>query len=390
MKESERIDEIISHIIAKIENNKDKFEGIGISDGAGSLSMFYFICSKYYKDENYLQKGAEHLSEAFERLNNGYLSRKIFRELVELGKFIELLEKELNYPIDTNEALEDIDDILQQQMEEALKAGNFDPVTGALSYGYYFISRLESNKNSAEKLAYLLKELYTLPKTNENGMFWRSKLKDDEAIYLGITHGSSAILNFLSICHYKGISIDKQTILETARYIKTKQLQDNPILFPVIVDEAEKKDIYPNSWCYGDAGTLYGLLKSAILLEDVPMLQITLNQLLEVGQRPYAPPYFQAGPSLLYGTAGMAMAFHKIYEETEDPVFMKVYQNKIKDIIALYDPEAEFLGYQGYWNQAAAVTNYSFDQGMIGIALSLMTVKEPSIYKSIYPFYYLY
>jgi hypothetical protein len=384
-------DDVLRALDQEIARNEDKFTILGYRYGVLSLSLYYFTASRYFRSEEHFRKGEDRLAKVFGLLNDGYVSARLYKEIAEVGEFLEYCRRMDLYTEDTNEILDDFDSLLHERMQEDLAQKNFDPATGALAYGYYFLSRLPSTNKVEPILRELAIALQRLSFEDENGVYWKSKLKGDDSVYLGITHGSAAVITFLVQLTRKGVVLGMDGLIrKAALYIKNSELTNKAIIYPVVKGEPLDKPQYSNNWCYGDIGTAYGLFEAARHLNDEALYHHCLEVFRQIVQRPDGPPYLIAGKGLLYGYAGIALVCSHLHELTGCGFFSDAYTHMAMRVRGSYNPDDEFMGYRGYWNQELPVTNYSFFEGMIGISLFLMADSRPELQQSLKPLFNLY
>lgn len=359
---NEAIDHILINIASRIDSNKAKFSHLGLRDGVTGLSLFNYAMYCYTSLDHYRDKGDLYLEKAFKKLNKGYISPILYREIAELGWFLQHISS-LGMGIDDpNSALDDIDEMLYEVMKSEMARQNFDPITGVLAYGHYFLSRVKAKPQIAEVILEINQFLVQIAHKEKNGIYWKSKLKPEDPIYLGISHGSANIILFL--VHSSLLlnqHIWKDSIKKACNYIVNHQIDHPYMVFPVIVNEdISKYPLFPKHYCYGDYGTLYGLYRGYAYLKDEKGKNLTLSLVLKSHEIGYEPPILVAGPSLLYGHAGLAMLFRGFHRLSGIEAFDQIYQAMLEHLIGCYDECDTYLGYKGYWNQSEKTTNYSF------------------------------
>lgn len=383
----DKIKEILLQIHKKISEKASLFEGIGVSSGTAGLSLYYYLHAKFHSDDNSAALGALYLNRSFEILDKGYLSANLYRELGELGSWLEIGSRFGFFEVHTNAALKPVDRLLVKQMRVEIKKENLNSIIG---YGHYFINRSYSTKTAYKHLDELLLAIVNSAQHNNKGTFWFSAIKGEKEIYLGMSHGSAGILNLLIQASERSTKpIDRGIIEQGISYIKNNELTDKPVVYPIIVDELYQRQIYPNNWCYGDPSVAYVFLKSAIYLGDEMQTTYILNHLHHISARPYGQPYSETGLGLLYGTAGLAMLYFKMHELTHQEFLLNAYEDHIARLVAAFDKRDEHLGYKAYWNQGFATTNWAFSDGLIGIAVSLMGYVDKELQKVYAPFFNL-
>jgi Lanthionine synthetase C-like protein len=187
---------------------------------------------------------------------------------------------------------------------------------------------------------------------------------------------------------FRGSEKIHELILGACNYIMNVRLENAPLVFPTVVGKIEK-DIYPKNYCYGDFGTLYGLMRGYQFLDDGPNVEKCVLLFDEIDMKGYDAPYLSAGQSLLYGNAGLAMLFRKFNQHHPSSTFVEAYEKRIDKILATYDNNAEWMGFTGYWNQELDYINYTFNEGIIGIVIELMHLAKPEMDCKFEEFFYL-
>lgn len=372
---------IVIDLLEAVEKNKHHFSTIGVSNGISGIALLYICLYHSTGEVSYADKAREIIFDSIEKLNNDYGSRIIFREIAEMGIMLELSRNVALIGEELDDLLTDFDDVLFNEMKEQIHQGNYDPVTGALAQGNYFLSR----KNSAiatEALALLDEFLMHSAIWEGNMAYWKSKLKEKETVYLGLSHGSAAIINYLITRSKNGFfSKDKEQLISAAtNYILSKEIKNNPVFFPVQVGERYKDDqVYSNNLCYGDPGTLYGLLTALQFLNRADEMEMLRKMTCLAAKRDLSFPYLSSGYSLLYGKAGLYSLYAHLSEKLDSPELGRAAARIFADLVAAYDEKDDFRGYRGHWNQQIETTNFSFIEGIAGIAVTLLSGISPII-----------
>ena len=215
-------------------------------------------------------------------------------------------------------------------------------------------------------------------KGDKGSYYWISKLKENDQIYLGATHGLAGIVLFLTQVSKMGLDLSMQQEIDASikgacKYIKLQQYEkEHPLVFPIIVGELKYTKIYPKNYCYGDFTTIYGLFNGYNHLDDAKGLKYVKDCFKLAESKGFDAPYLDAGKSLLYGHAGTAMVSRNLFLDSGDKKYLSLYHNRVDYLISQFDPEDEYLGFKGYWNQGIPHVNFSFFEGLIGIAIELL------------------
>ncbi len=385
------IDHILINIADRVERNKAKFSQLGLRDGVTGLSLFNYALYLHYGLEHYRDKGDQYLEKAFKKLNKGYISPILYREIAELGWFVQHCSSLGLAVEEPNEVLNDIDDMLYEVMKSEMEARNFDPITGVLAYGHYFLSRVKSRPELANIIQEINDFLLALAQEEKDGIYWKSQLKQDDSSYLGISHGSANVILFMV---YSSLLLDRHDLKEPIRkacnYIVNNQIDHPYLVFPVIVGEdLSTYKVFPKHYCYGDYGTLYGLYRGFDYLQDEKGKELAVSLIQKSHDIGYEKPMLVAGPSLLYGHAGLAMLFRRFHQYSGVEAFEQVYYGFVEHLVERFNECDNFLGYHGYWNQSEKITNYSFFEGMLGISMLLMSVENDKIGRLFEEFFFL-
>lgn len=362
-----------------VEEKQDRMDTLGLKFGRLGLSLFYFGLYDYFKIDRYKTNAIFFLEDCFDKLNSGYVSHELYREIADLGTFVEYAVNANWIDSSTKESLIDIDTLLYDELHTEINKGNFDPINGALFYGYYFLSRSENCTLKTDAIISIVEFIDSISHRSDKGRYWKSKLKGDDSIYLGISHGISNIIIFL-VYALRGKVLNYnsriQSILEeSCSFISNSKLLNHPLLFPIIIGKENETGIHSKNYCYGDHSTLYGLLEGYRYLNNKTAGHRCIAMFEEIERRGYNEPYLNAGYGLLYGRAGISMIYRRLYEITHHPFFEIAHKKQIECILNVYSPVCSDLGYKGYWNQHLEHTNYCFNEGIIGIAMELMSLK---------------
>jgi len=372
---------IVSSIMKEVESHSNLLSKIGVRHGLAGLALLYFACYKFTNNAHDLEQGTETIKQCIDKLNLGYESPTIFSEMAEIGCMMELL-KELDIIEEAwYEVLHDFDEVLLIELKRQINNGNYDPYNGALAYGFYFLKRKTNSQVTRQALELVDSFLYSTANKDKETMYWISNLKGKETIYLGLSHGSAAIIKYFTERNRD----DQKLIKGAANYILKQELTNLPVYFPVEVNDEPPTDlpgqIYSNNWCYGDPGTLLGLSEAAIFLEDSELIEHCKTLLRNVVTRDLKPPYLASGDGLQYGRVGLSMIYYKLWEILGDSFLYKAYGENLKMTYSDFNIDKPFLGYKGYWNQSIPYTNYTMAEGIIGVALAFLACQDKSLHQ---------
>jgi hypothetical protein len=273
-------------------------------------------------------------------------------------------------------------------MKRKIAQKNLDVYTGALMSGNYYLSRNTENFLVEKCLTELVLAIDNLKILDDlGGYFWQSPIFNDDRVYTGISHGSAMIINFLCGVHQKGIETQLCEILirKAGLFLQSIKGKDtHKALYPNII--GEKLGNIQLSFCYGDLGTSYALLRASEVLKNERSRHEILEDLHHLGQitDPALANINDAG--ITYGAAGVATIFNKIAKLENSSIFEAYANFWVEKIPDFRTHNNQTIGYQAQFNQYNPATNIAFGEGIAGIGIAMMCFlnkKLPPIYELI-------
>jgi lantibiotic biosynthesis protein len=380
----EQIDLIAEILLDK----KSDLSTFGFSSGKLSLVLFYCYYATFKKEDKFLTIAGNILEECFDSISpKNYKGHNYFLELAELGQFLIFAKKNNWYDDEIEPFLESIDKPLFEYMQKKIDQKNLDVYAGALICGNYYLSR-ENNETVRNYLKTLILAIDKLKIQDEyGGYYWQSPIFNDDRVYTGISHGSAMIINFLCGVHQKGIEIQlcEDLIKNACLFLKNiKGKNSRKPLYPNVV--GENLGEIQLSFCYGDLGTSYALLRASEVLKDEKLHHEIMKDLHNLGQLTDSISANINDAGITYGAAGVVTIFNKIAKLENNPVFESYANFWIEKIPNFRTHNNQTLGYQAQFNQYSSATNIAFNEGIAGIGIIMMyflNKKLPSIYELI-------
>nr|WP_315423554.1 lanthionine synthetase C family protein [uncultured Pedobacter sp.] len=371
----ERINQIKNSLIEYSDQ-----EPIGLLNGLCGNMLFLFYLGKAQNDEKLTEIAFEILETIIEKIQT-LGSRYTFASgLAGVGWVIEHLSQNNFIDVDTNEILEDLDDVLSVILKSKNLEFKYDYLHGSLGIGLYFLNRKNYDK-SESIIEDLIVTLSVNSIANSDGVRWLSdnsnSLSNGKEVNFGLSHGISSILVFLVKAFNAGIKkeLSFRLIQDTVKYLLSKE-QDSKVhgsYFPSTLSELNPT---PNKsrlgWCYGDLGVCMSLGMAFTVLKD-QFLEEKLRKYLEFNiSRIDLETNIVHDAGLCHGTTGISLVYRRLYKILKFPFLL--------DAISLWDGEtlkmAKFDdGIAGY--KKIAVEGYTNDksllEGVSGIGLYLLT-----------------
>lgn len=360
---------------------------IGVLMGVSGLALFQFHYSKYLDDNAHSELGAEMISLCIERINQGYSYPTFCSGIAGMAWAIQYLQDEGFIDLDCDSLLGEFDEFLFNQMKTDLTKGNFDFLHGALGYGVYFLRRFQCTFNQNFKLRYefylkwLLDGIEELAIKDGDGYKWESSLdfeKGNLVYNLGLSHGMSSILNFVSRLHSVDSLKEKAEKLAKgcSAYILRFQRKDSKqnSQFPNVI-QVEKPNAYNSriAWCYGDLGIGLSLLQSGKYIGDTTIVNRALEILDHTTTRKSAINSQVVDAGICHGSFGNALIYSRMFQITNKALFRETSDFWLKDGIKKgehkfgYDFYKQWYGYDKNW-----IPPISLLDGVSGIGLVML------------------
>lgn len=387
--ESHRLNDIIDNITLSIEDSLSDsvFYNPSYEKGLLGFSLYYSYLARYKNEQFYISKAEECFEKGIKSLNimepiKRHIARSIDFHFSQIGRFVGFAVKHQLLDISASEYLDRLDENLFILMKGKLSIGDVDSGSGALASGYYFLSRANSGISVTEQLSYLVKGINTVAlKDIDGGLYWESKPFYNR-IYLGISHGSSLIISFLSSVYEHNIEPELcRNVIEKAMNFLIKQYRksDHKGLFPNMI--GDKVAPMQFSLCYGDIGMGYALLKAEKLLQSEQaklFADLVLNDCLTRSME----DRLTLDASIYYGASGLGIAFDKLAAITSDSRFSNRARYWYEQIPNYKTDIDDYTGFQTRLNREEDswnLFNVSFGWGITGIGISAMQFLDKSL-----------
>lgn len=321
-------------IISKIIENKFPLENnVGVLEGLTGICLFNYYYDEFIGGPNEL--GGEILKKSIDLINEGFLQPTFSQGVSGFGWTLDHLQKEKFIDINTDELLGPIDTHVQKALFYYINKNNLDFLHGALGCAYYFLNRYNSTSSISLKKSYQNILMEFLNELNKNfvfesvqGLVWVDKKNNKRKVEftnLSLSHGVSSIVNILTrLNKNKVFQPFTENLLKnlTTYLLKFKDSDKNAFsLFPNNANSNKVKTRI--AWCYGDLGIGLTLLKAAMSLND-EKIQLEVTDILEHSARRLTPEKsLVVDPYLCHGAFGNFQMYHRIWEESSNPIFLK-------------------------------------------------------------------
>jgi lantibiotic biosynthesis protein len=205
---------------------------------------------------------------------------------------------------------------------------------------------------------------------------------------LGLSHGVTGILAFLSIARLKGILVEgqKELILTLSQWLKSKAFVYNQVVYwpPTISwnEETNNQSLLftqniNDSWCYGTPGISRTLFLAGKALEDDKLIEFASNAFEKIFLKSEKERNLP-GPALCHGNAGLlliTLEMSKNKKDQFDPYIKPLFQNTLnsyaqENLFGFSDLEMNTT------QQYVRVHKPGFLEGSSGILLALLSTQS--------------
>ncbi|MHA7056791.1 lanthionine synthetase C family protein [Aquimarina sp. M1] len=390
MDQKKRLENKLEEIADFLLYHKDDNKEIGALSGISGNAMFHFYYANYKDDDRHREKGAEIISEAFNRIEKGYTYPTFCNGIAGACWVLELLKEEKFIELEEDIITEDVDKYLFGKMKAFIMDNNFDFMHGAIGIGLYYFKRFQNVTSSDLKNRY---EMYLMVLINaisetviveDDTVRWKSKIVSGEYIAegynLGLAHGIPSIINFLSRLVINPSFSDKiKNLLKPAcNYILNCKHKNTELTssFPNWVIEGRFDSSNSRlAWCYGDLGIGLSILKSGQSLKDIFLINEAIEVLIKTTLRKDIEETRILDAGLCHGAYGVLNLYNQIYNQTKNLIFknsIEYWANVSLDLATHKD------GYAGYkeLDDYSWKSNQKFLGGISGIGLAIINYIE--------------
>lgn len=392
------IDIIIDDIRLEIERNNSVFTDASIEYGKMGAALYYFYCQKYYNNQSFVKRGELLIEESITILSetskkNEYIPKykgdSVSQSLSSFGKGLLFIQNRFELEYDFSEYYSMLNELLYESTRQAINRTDYDYFSGCLSSGFYFLNQYYYNKD--QHSIQILKEivdsiLNSAIYHNKEEIYWRSPTYSNQ-VYLGLSHGSAMIINFLTKIFLFKIHKEKSEEIESVVRKSIRFLMSRkrnlingyfPYKFPAIEPVVETQF----SMCYGDLGILLGIYNATRAFDLIEFFEEVNTMLHTCSSRKINKNQTQDA-SILYGAAGLSQIFKDLFEASGDSIFDNASHYWYEQILQYRNKEKlKLAGFIFDYEEDKKIhpsAKYSFFWGIGGIGITLMLRNDESL-----------
>nr|WP_315034215.1 lanthionine synthetase LanC family protein [uncultured Chryseobacterium sp.] len=382
------LDNALDDIIKSVDLLKDHtaLSSPGYDTGLLGISLFYTLLYDDSKHTPYMDTAYEFFEKGLYAINSDfhptYINDSLDSHLGQIGRFIHFILQHPNYEgYDFTDYLNQLDQLLSSLYPSKVEKGDFDITSGALASGFYYLTR--DNEVSAEALAHIVRGIYNARKVSHKGYYWVVPTLGNR-IYLGLSHGSAMMINFLTSVYNKGIAKDlcEDLIYNASKYlINNKRINKHKGLFDNFIGEDPEPKQF--SLCYGDIGNGIALLQAGKVLNNTLFITEAHSILEDCLTRKFEDK-LTLDASIYYGASGLNIAFQKLYTLTDKEEYKNRSEYWLNTIPGYKIHDNEYAGFKTRLIDQLLSWNVCHGWGILGIGSVILNNRTQS-FKSLSP-----
>ena len=383
----------LKEIDLSLRDNYQSNDNIGVLSGISGVALFQFYYSKYTEQEINADLGAKIVSEIVEKINEGYDFPTFCAGIAGGAWAIEHLKEEEFIDIDGDELLSGLDDYLIATIEKTTNENFYDFLHGILGISFYFLKRYQNTKSTKLRTEYkniilnIVERLSSKSQQVGNTVKWESYLIVEEKLKgynLGLSHGISSIVNFLSrLVRYDDFKMEAENLLKKSVnfIVSCKNTEISKIsCFPDWITLAnEKSESSRLGWCYGDLGIGLSLWKAGKALEDIKICEKAIAVLKHTCKRRCLEETRIYDAGLCHGAFGVTHIYNYMYKQTGEKLFKEAADYWMQQSLGLAVHSDGYAGYmqwkggkgKGWHNETNLL------EGIAGIGLVIISYLAP-------------
>lgn len=311
-----------------------------ILNGLSGCALFFGYAFKKYKEQALLDRSFELIEECIDHISE-VEQPSLYQGFTGIAWAIRHLVEQGIYDPTSLETLNEIDTHIEKTIDVFSQHNYYSLMYGLIGHGVYFAESyrnqqgVSGNGTDPQKaLAKIISEIADSSVRVGSGITWHDNTsldyhREKKVIFnLGIPHGISGIVSFLSEMIELGIEVGKCKELlfgSLTWMLNQKSNFDGVSFYPSLIVDKEPKKITRLSWAYGDLCSSYALIQGIKHLGSGPWeaearetVEITKKRDIQNSLIHVNPIDGQVNPGICTGSSGIVLMYMKINEYFND------------------------------------------------------------------------
>ncbi|MFS4449030.1 lanthionine synthetase LanC family protein [Maribacter sp. 2307UL18-2] len=364
---------------------------IGLLSGNMGSIIFLYYYSRFIDSAGIENLAQNQLNLLLTQIDNGFNLPTYCSGIFGVAWGLSLLEEERFIDLSNNDFFKEFDNFYIETHQVYLDNQNFDFLHGYVGLGMYLIKRLENCKSIKSKEFYSQKLLEIILQLRASAIkqgksyCWSANVVNEKEEYnvdLGLAHGMSSIINFLSrLFVFLAFREEVRPLLNGAiSFVRSVSMNytNQFSLFPKEVTTNPINENPPSrlAWCRGDLGIGLSLWHAGKILRDKSLSSQAVSILLHTSKRRNLNTNLVKDACLCHGSSGLMLIFNYLYKMTTVEEFKEAATFWFEKSMAMSNhPDSEtgflFLKYRNNkweWKEETDILS-----GVSGVGLSLLS-----------------
>lgn len=337
---------IISDLINQILKKEWDFEGrTGIYGGEIGLSLLYELYYRLTKDDVYKDKTYQIISKTLNNLS-ALRGKESMSGIAGIAWLLQYLVNASFFEYeDVGEYIQDLKSFIIDSIDHDLDIGNYDLMHGFIGKSLCLIEMLKNQEDSQkqviiDKLTKSVSVLHNLAQTRENNqVFWYTNT-DNKQTFIGMSHGVSGIVWYLSklielnILDKESENVCTSLIQKACNWMLEMEYNDRKGLlsFPTTISQGSiKNNYFLLAWCHGDFGIAISLIKSGQVLKNEYLIgegiRVSVNvSKVKIENSRICVDQDKIDSSFCHGIFGAFYIIYLLYKEIKHEALKEAYE----------------------------------------------------------------
>jgi lantibiotic modifying enzyme len=210
---------------------------------------------------------------------------------------------------------------------------------------------------------------------------WETELIDNKhGQFLGLAHGISSILSFLTITQSENNTLNLyRYAYDIINYLKKNKVNNELNIYPTY---KTNRDEYSHNtrlaWCHGDLGIAAAIFNAGVTFNKKEWLDEAYDILHHIyTKRTNLEQNGIYDANICHGAAGVAHIFNKVYQYSKIPEFKKATDLWVEHTLYFAKYEDGVAGFKTMDNERGLINSTGLLTGISGIGLVLLSYLYP-------------
>ncbi len=377
------------------EHPEHPAKDVSLANGAAGLALFFYFLHQSFPNEGHDELAMNFLNQSIRALEEIPMRQDLYGGFTGVAWSVEHLRNRLLAADSSEDPNEAIEQSLMTYIQHSTEVESYDLIGGLVGLGVFGLARFP-RPSAVELLGAVVTRLLDLVERQGELYTWytppdllpdhQRKVAPKGYYNLGLAHGVPGVIGFLGQCQALDILPDRiRPVLQGGvKWLLEKKIKDQDACFASWLtrdgNPNENQEPTRSAWCYGDPGVAAALLVAAQSLGQKAWKKEALSLARLAAQRSL-PRVHVFDMGLCHGTAGLALFFNRMYQQTGESSLKTAAQSWVERTLAMRRTGEDFAGFpmwtlsesqEGHWAPEPGILT-----GAAGVGLALLAAATP-------------